>query len=348
MIRNGILSLLTAGALFAATPAAAQCVFGNVLFENDLGGNTDRHYTHGSRVSCLSAPKGPEHSGRRVAEALQFDLFGERILDTGGEMRYSFALGQSMFTPEDLSRTDVILDDRPYAGWLFGTAGVILGPGEPGEAGSSGFRRLETLQLTLGMVGPASFADETQKFVHSTLDSPHPMGWHNQLQNEPGINLAYERKWRTEAVDLLPGTDLEYDLMPSVGAALGNVHTYASVGATFRFGSSLANDFGPPLLRPSVAGSEYYNPERDETLSGYLFLSFGGRLVGRNIFLDGNTFKDSHSVDKKYLVGDVQFGAVISVYGAARIALTHIVRSTEFRQQDGPNQFSALSVSFQL
>jgi lipid A 3-O-deacylase len=34
-----------------------------------------------------------------------------------------------------------------------------------------------------------------------------------------------------------------------------------------------------------------------------LFASFEGRAVARNIFLDGNTFTDSHSIDKKTFVG---------------------------------------------
>jgi len=39
----------------------------------------------------------------------------------------------------------------------------------------------------------------------------------------------------------------------------------------------------------------------------YLFAFVDGRAVGRDIFLDGNTFTDSHSVTRKTFVGDLSF-----------------------------------------
>ena len=65
----------------------------------------------------------------------------------------------------------------------------------------------------------------------------------------------------------------------------------------------------------------------------------------RNIFLDGNTWKDSRSVDKKPLVGDLQAGLAITINGT-RIAYTHVIRSKEFDGQDQHDEFGALSVSF--
>ena len=134
--------------------------------------------------------------------------------------------------------------------------------------------------------------------------------------------------------------------MPSAGFALGNIHTYASAAMTFRFGNRLANDFGPPRIRPSIAGSEFYDPEEDESFGAYFFLSLGGRAVARNIFLDGNTFRSSHDVEREVWVGDLQVGAVVSLWGRAQLSFTHIFRSREFEQQDAINHFSAISLSF--
>lgn len=335
-------------ALWPAGQAAAQCTVVSIQFENDIGlGGTDRHYTHGSRVSCMSENQTGDAAAREIADAISFDIGGYELLDSNREVRYSVALGQTMFTPEDLARTDLIVDDRPYAGWLFGSFGLVLGPRKEQAVGSTAFDRMESIQLTLGVVGPASAADRTQKFVHSVIDAEKPRGWRNQLRNEPGFILEYEQKWRTESWNLLPGSSLlQVDLMPSAGVALGNVHTYGSVAATFRIGNRLANDFGPPRIRPSVAGSEYYEPGPDERLGAYLFFSIGGRAVARNIFLDGNTFRSSHSVEKNTYVGDLQVGAVFSLWGTARVSLTHIIRTREFEEQDALNQFTAFSLSF--
>ncbi len=337
-------------ALWPAGQAAAQCSVASIQFENDIGiGGTDRHYTHGSRASCMSGNQAGDTTARDVAGALSFNLGGYSLLDSNREVRYSVALGQAMFTPEDINRTDLITDDRPYAGWSFASLGLVLGPREEQKAGSTAFDRMESIQLTLGVVGPASGADRTQKFVHSVIGAQKPRGWRNQLRNEPGFILEYEQKWRTEAWNLLPGSNLlQVDLMPSTGVALGNVHTYGSVAATFRIGNRLANDFGPPRIRPSIAGSEYYEPEPGESLGAYLFFSIGGRAVARNIFLDGNSFRSSHSVEKNNFVGDLQVGAVFSLWGTARVSLTHIIRTREFEEQDALNQFSAFSLSFRF
>jgi lipid A 3-O-deacylase len=76
----------------------------------------------------------------------------------------------------------------------------------------------------------------------------------------------------------------QVDMMRSAGVAFGNTHSYGSVAATFRFGNRLANDFGTPRIRPSVAGSEYNEPTPDERLGAYMFVSVGGRAVAPNLF----------------------------------------------------------------
>ena len=68
--------------------------------------------------------------------------------------------------------------------------------------------------------------------------------------------------------------------------------------------------------------------------------------MARNIFLDGNSFRSSHGVEKKHFLGGLQIGAVLSLWGTARLSLTHIIRSREFDEQDSFNQFSAFSLSF--
>ena len=105
--------------------------------------------------------------------------------------------------------------------------------------------------------------------------------------------------------------------MPSASAALCNADTYGSVATTLRIGNRLANAFVPPRIRPSVAGSEYYEPGPDERHGAYLFFSIGARAVARNIFLDGNTFTSSYTVEKKDVVGDLQVGGAFSLWGTA-------------------------------
>jgi hypothetical protein len=121
------------------------------------------------------------------------------------------------------------------------------------------------------------------------------------------------------------------------------VFTYGAAGFTLRLGSDLDKDFGPPRIRPSLPGGACFRPEKGFTW--YLFAGLEGRAVLRNIFLDGNTFSDSHSVDKKPFVGDLQAGLAVQ-WGRFRFSYTEIFRSKEFEEQESADVFGSLSLSY--
>ena len=121
--------------------------------------------------------------------------------------------------------------------------------------------------------------------------------------------------------------------------------TDASVGATFRLGYDLPADYGPPRIRPSLPGSDFFIPA--ETAGGYLFATVGERAVGRNIFLDGNSFSDGPSVDKKTLVSSLQVG-VAATYADTRISYTQVFMSKEYKTQEDGSKFGVLTVSYRF
>lgn len=298
----------------------------SLTLENDSFAGADDGYTNGIRGAYLSPET--EIPGWISRAADKIPLFPKV-----GHKRYSFAVGQAMYAPDDLSRRDLIRDDRPYAGFLYGTVGLLADTGY----------RLDNLQLTLGVVGPASLAEQAQETVHRTIGGVDPKGWDNQLENEPGFILTYERKWRS-IYEINP-FGLAVDVTPHLGASVGNIQTYASTGATFRVGYDLPADYGPPLIRPSLPGSDFFVPT--QRLGWYLFAGVEGQAVARNIFLDGNTFKDSHSVDKKEFVGGLQTG-VAFIYKNMRVAYTHVLRTKEFEGQKNADEFGALTFSYRF
>lgn len=199
--------------------------------ENDLFTGTDRHYTNGVRVSYLSAENNVPDWVENLARPLPF--FADE-----GNLRVAYALGQTMYTPEDITIAAPQPDQRPWAGFAWGTIGLT------NDAGS----RLDNLELILGVVGPASQADDTQEFVHDLIDTTDPNGWDNQLHNEPIVNLSYKRSWRGWAEFETVG--LEVDTTPYVGGALGNAFTHANAGFLLRVGEDLPADYGPPVFVP--------------------------------------------------------------------------------------------------
>jgi hypothetical protein len=299
-------------------------------FSNDIFGGSDAHFTHGTRFSALS-PDG------YVPDFIEEAAKAVPLFPADGNLRITYSLGQEIYTPERIEERDLIEDDRPYAGWLYGGIGLI----------SENGARLDILELDIGVVGPASLADKTQIEYHKLINVQVPEGWDNQLHNEPGVVLYYERKWRNLAevkISDLPVFDqLGIDFTPHLGAALGNVHTYAAGGLTLRLGEDLPADYGPPRLRPALPGSDYFRP--DDDFGWYFFAGAEGRLVARNIFLDGNTFQDSHSVDKYPAVLDLQAGLAVTLGQDVRLAYTHLWRTKEFHGQDAPDQFGTLSLS---
>jgi hypothetical protein len=92
-------------------------------------------------------------------------------------------------------------------------------------------------------------------------------------------------------------------------------------------------------------GQVFFVPRKD--FGWYLFTGAEGRAVARNIFLDGNTFRDSRSVEKKLFVGDLQFGIAFT-WSNVRLSYTHVLRTREFKIQDERDDFGALSLSIRL
>lgn len=299
-------------------------IFGIVL-ENDVFDGSDRYYTNGIRFSWISAEENMPAWTRHLAHVLP--IAGD------GNKRISVAAGQSMFAPEDISQKNLIPGDHPYAGWLYGSVGMVSDTGTT----------LDNVMLTVGVVGPLSHAEQAQKFVHRVVDSRKPQGWDNQLKNEPGIILTYERKWR--AIYQATPFGIGADVTPHLGINLGNIDTDASAGITFRLGYDLPADYGPPRIRPSLPGSDFFIPTKK--LGGYLFTTLGERAVARNIFLDGNTFRDSPSVDKEHFVGSIQLGAAVT-YGEARLSFTQVFMNKEYKTQQHSPAFGVVTLSYRF
>lgn len=299
----------------------------SVILENDIFTGHDRGYTNGVRFSYIS----PEEN---MPKFVQFISQYIPVFDHKAKRRVGLALGQSIYTPSDITQKNYLPNDFLYAGWLYGSLGLIS------DSGSS----YDNTVLTIGTVGPASGARETQSFVHHVKKgSPHPQGWDNQIKNEPGIIFTYERKWRN-LIEVEP-FGVGIDAVPHVGVNLGNILTNASIGATFRLGYDLPADYGPPRIRPTLPGSDFFIPTKK--LGGYLFVVLEERAVARNIFLDGNTFKDSHSVNKRNFVGSAQFGATIT-YEDFRISYSYIILGREFKGQKEESKFGAITVSYRF
>jgi lipid A 3-O-deacylase len=355
MLRFSVLVLTVAFAGSAAAKAR-ECewkdLFGagtvSFLVENDkfssfdAAKQTDRNFTNGVRLNWMSEQLRCDSSLHRLSENVPRWLFA------GGERtRVGLALGQNIYTPEDISRRDLVRTDRPYSGWTYVAFALTSDPSSEKseqEKIGRGRGRLDTLELQLGIVGPQSYAEQTQKEWHKLIGARPPLGWDNQLKNEPGFALFYERKWRRQDAPIARLGWLQVDATPHVGGSVGNVFTYAAAGAMFRIGNDLSVDYGPPRIRPGLAGSMSFDSPEDG-VAYYAFFGFEGRAVARDVTLDGNSLARSHSVDRRPMVGDLQMGLAL-VVGPARGTFSYVMRTREFDGQRNPDRFGAVSVSY--
>ncbi|MEO1642260.1 MAG: lipid A deacylase LpxR family protein [Pseudomonadota bacterium] len=299
--------------------------------ENDLFGGTDRNYSNGLRIERVR----PENC---ITPGLAWVARRLPLLDLDRtDLRQGFALSHAIFTPEDISRVEPDPDDRPYAGWLYVSATAVATTPLDNDGAVQ-----DVLQVNLGVVGPSAGGEFVQREWHALIDEVDPKGWDSQLRDEPGLEIIAQRMRKFKGSDgLLLGLKTDYALHG--GAALGNVRTYAALGGTARLGWDLDADFGPPRIRPALAGAGVFDPERP--FGGYIFAGIEGRAVARDIFLDGNSFRDSPSVNQRRpFVADAQMGFAIH-NGTVQVAFTYVHRTEEFVEQAGPQRFGAVSIS---
>ena len=309
-------------------------------FENDLFAGTDRYYTSGVKLGWTST--NLEKFGDTPYASPLLPLLDRLpfVNDPGYQKNLAFSFGQNIYTPDDTEAFEPVEGDRPYAGWLYVGVGLIW----------KDVNVRNSLVLNIGIVGGSwTLAEQAQSGVHAVRGLEIPNGWNNQLHNELGVLGVYERTWRWPAKERRVGIDWEF--LPHVGAALGNVQISANAGAELRIGFNLPDDFGSAIIGPAsttptpVEGAEQADRPRKFDFGMYAFARADGRAVAHNIFLDGNTFGNSVSVDHKPLVADLSVGAAMN-FKNTKFTYALVYRTKEFEGQEEAQLFGAISLNF--
>lgn len=304
--------------------------------ENDtrrLGGpNSDNGYSSGFRFSYVYA----EDTVPQWAPALTdwSDSLKEELGDS--TTNFGISLNQKIYTPEDTDLSSPILDDRPYAAWLY----LGFSANYKTEAHS------HSLELDIGIVGPPAMGEQAQNGFHDLIDVPQANGWDHQIETEPIVQLSYFQKVRF--VDVLDKTTGRmFDVIPYLGGSLGNALVAAHTGIIGRFGINIPNDFGP--TRPSASDGDMIKDPRESKSDlpwrAYLFGAARGNLIGHNIFIDGSIFHYSPHVTRKPFVAETEFG-----YGVQYMNFSFIWRfvtvSPEFEERENFHSFASLTLSY--
>ena len=322
----GLAGMLTFGVASADEKSPLEDDRGTVslVYENDwVDGGKDRNYTNGLRLSYMSGTAPTDG----LSDWISRYLVGENETSV---RRRGFAVGHSIFTPNDITADVPDPEDHPYAGWLYGE--YTLMTARPDQ--------VDQFTIQIGIVGPSAGGEWVQNEVHKLIGADEAKGWEYQLDDEVGVVLSYDRRFR--ALWEVGDSSLGADITPSAGITVGNIQTNARVGAMFRIGQDLRTDYGPTRIRPALAGAGYFTPL--DGLSWYIFGGVEGRYVAHDIFLDGSLFQDSPSVGSNEFVGDLQAGFVVQLQDV-QFAFTYVERTPEFKGQSGAHRFGAFTIS---
>lgn len=298
-------------------------------WENDLFAGEDDGYTNGLAFAwgheALQRSGGaelPRWLGALVS-ASHLGGYQDR------ELAVSYALAHAMYTPQDIERADLIPDDRPYAGLLLWNASIYAYDAQ----------RADGLSLTLGMVGPAAGARRGQRLIHRATGGDEPQGWSNQLHNEPVFAVDVNRLWR---LGTWQSGGLEFDVIGGGNAGVGNLRSSLDAGVGFRLGSQLVSSWSTISMIPARTVNTFARASRP---AWQLYFTLAGRYVFNDITIDGNTFRDSHSVPlergQAFLSSGFAFNR--SSWG---LSLSYQLGTDQYKGQQAVNRFGSLSLAY--
>lgn len=299
-------------ALIAVAPAAAQAprLTATVQQDNDYMGlsGADGDFTSGVRGEVLF------HDVRGF-EALRRALPFRPGCGAGAPCRTTvgYALGQLIYTPENISARRPVYTDRPYAGYLYGALVARRGDSTT----------LQSLEVQVGVTGEASLAGSIQRLVHRIGNYRRPRGWGNQLGERLGVNLGYDAQRRVAAGRLA-------DVTARGGFAAGNIRTQLEVGGMARFGPRLGAAWPEGPQRPSGA------------VGFHVYLAGTARYKVYDYFLDGPG--SAPYPDKLNEVLDLEAGMVVRVK-CVQVGYRVVGRSPEYRLRHAWHRFGTATVS---
>ncbi len=321
--------------------------------DNDLFSGEDQDYTNGARLSWISEnrPAFGFLPARQVLEKLsgaeeesslirRLSGFERGDVEQGNVVvNYGLSITQLMFTPVDFESPVQPPGQRRYAGWL----GIGFSLHAKNE------RVLNSAELILGTVGPRSYAEQTQNFIHDIRGIPEFQGWDDQVPNEFTLDLSFVQKTRLRFLER-PGRNFSMDGFTEWGARLGAFRTAAHVGGFLRLGFHLPADFSDPRITATAYSHRLFESGRGTDSDWSLYGLAGAKAAGvaYDASLDGPLFRNFDTgITRKPLVGEAYLGFSLR-WKSIEFSYVHTFRSQEYEEQSGGSEFGSLALLLRL
>ncbi|MBP8306002.1 MAG: lipid A deacylase LpxR family protein [Burkholderiaceae bacterium] len=262
----------------------------------------DRWYSQAFRIHYFAAATADSWAGRAAARWCDWQACGAGTL-----VSRRWSLGQNAYTQNDRQLAAVDPYDRPTAGWLYASGAVLLESAD----------ETRMLELQLGVIGPASGAEQLQNHWHRVLGVDAVRGWSSQLRPRAGaqLQLLQERRY--------PLIGDRLDLVGRAALSVGSVSGQASVGAVLRLGDRLSG----------TATAAEAQSATGRIASGGVWSVQAGvalRAVAYDRLIDGPAFGYDPQVRRVPWVGEVHVGATLAPLPDWQLRFALIRRSIDF------------------
>ena len=258
----------------------------------DITGNgTDNAYTNGTRLDYFYEKKKQSR-------------FIDHLLPKAGNSSinvFGWSVTQLMVTPDNLSTTVYQPDDYPYAGALFITHSLYSYNAEKKYSFQT--------ELIAGIRGPASFAKETQIFIHRVINYQRPMGWNNQLTTYPLLNINFTAEKQLlgigNFIEIIGGTQL------SAGSFLDAAGFYPliRIGKLSPYFNGYFDQYGSYIKKGRKIKTQFYLIAKPEAI----FVAHNALVHGERIDEDEEDGGEKISGRRiRHRLSNIQFGAVLA------------------------------------
>ncbi|MCL1066734.1 lipid A deacylase LpxR family protein [Shewanella olleyana] len=244
-------------------------------FDNDVIIGADGDYSNGVVIGWLASPE-TDFSNAFMPQQWQSHVM---FPQASSQVNWGAKMYHRMWTPTEIAYDYPQSNERPYAGLLEFES--FTGVFSPTLAQKNWF--------TLGVIGPASFADELQTFVHKLTGSTSPKGWDYQIENQMTYQFAYE-------VDALISRqqafeNSQWDVSVFNHSMAGNLRSQTSLGVTLRWGDDLAETFGQLSSQAGHMGNYTSAANQYGSWQAYLRMQAGYRF--NDLTIEGDLPYDS-------------------------------------------------------
>lgn len=271
--------------------------------ENDSIWDRDSHFTNGWSLqyhSLLydnwensSAPDFVKWIGQHIPTLNRPDSV----------VRNSFGLGQTAYTPEDLTERNPPYGELPYSGTLTGSLSW------------QSFNRdsARVFQISIGILGEESLSGQLHIFSHNDLYmGKDPKGWDSQRETEPILNFAYQQNYTLAKSDNF--TDRwGWHLALGTSASLGNLTTDAKIDLLLRYGWNIFDGFSVTPQPPGLGIFQLAQIPKSVTASPHSFeivMGVGATSLFYSVLYDGSIIS---SDDRDVARDDVMFSGLIGL-----------------------------------